>query len=113
MTSSPERRTLVIGAIVVLFVAWQVLVPAAALFAPRPARVGWQMYSALPDLPRAWLLDAAGNETPVDVSRLFAENRAEIDYTASLRAGLCDVPGTVTVRLWEADKLSPELIECP
>jgi hypothetical protein len=71
------------------------------------------MYSALPDLPRAWLLDAAGNETPVEVSPLFAENRAEIDHAAALRAGLCNLPGVVAVRLWEVDKPSPENIECP
>jgi hypothetical protein len=113
MTAAWERRTLITAAFVVLFMAWQLLVPAAMLFTQRPARFGWQMYSALPDLPRAWLLDAAGQETSVEVSSLFAENRAEIDYAAALRAGLCDLPGTAAVKLWEADKPSPELIECP
>jgi hypothetical protein len=111
MTRS-DRRTLVIGAIIVLFVAWQVLVPAAMLFAHRPARAGWQMYSALPDLPRAWVVDASGHEQPVVVSPLFAENRAEIDYAAALGAGLCDVSGAVAVKVWEADQPAPELIEC-
>jgi hypothetical protein len=113
MTAFRERRTQIIAAFVVLFVAWQLLVPAAMLFAQRPARFGWQMYSALPDLPRAWLLDAAGHETAVEVSTLFAKDRAEIDYAAALRAGLCDLPGTVAVKLWEPDAASPELIECP
>ena len=112
MTALRERRTQIIAAFVVLFVAWQLLVPAAMLFSQRPARFGWQMYSALPDLPQAWLLDAAGHETAVDVPSLFAKSRAEIDYAAALRAGLCAVPGTVAVRLWEADRPVPELIEC-
>jgi hypothetical protein len=111
MTPS-DRRTLVIGAIIVLFVAWQVLVPAGMLFAHRPARAGWQMYSALPELPRAWLVDATGHEEPVQVSSLFAESRAEIDYAAALRAGLCGVSGAVAVKLWAPDEPAPELIEC-
>lgn len=113
MTARSDRRTLIAAAFVVLFVAWQLLVPAGMLFAERPARFGWQMYSALPDLPQAWLLDGAGHETPVDVSLVFAESRAEIDYAAALVGGLCDVPGTVAVRLWEPDERSPELIDCP
>lgn len=113
MTARWERRTLITAAFVVLFVAWQLLVPAGMLFAERPARFGWQMYSALPDLPQAWLIDGAGHETPVDVSSLFAESRAEIDYAAALRAGLCDLPGAITVKLREADRPSPELIKCP
>jgi hypothetical protein len=113
MTARWDRRTRITAALVVLFVAWQLLVPAAMLFTQRPARFGWQMYSALPDLPRAWLLDAAGRETPVELSPQFAEARAEIDYGAALRAGLCNLPGTVAVKLWEPDEPSPELIECP
>ena len=113
MTARWDRRTRITAVLVALFVAWQLLVPAAMLFAQRPARLGWQMYSALPDLPQAWLLDAAGHETAVEVPSLFAKSRAEIDYAATLRAGLCDLPGTVAVKLWEADEPSPELIECP
>jgi hypothetical protein len=113
MTAGRDGGTVIAAVFVVFFVAWQLLVPAAMLFAERPARFGWQMYSAQPDLPRAWLLDAAGHETRVDVSLVFAESRAEIDYAAALRGGLCDVPGTVAVRLWEPDEPSPELIECP
>lgn len=113
MTAALDRRTLIAAVFVVLFLAWQLLVPAAMLFMQRPARFGWQMYSALPDLPRAWLLDAAGRDTAVDVSTLFAKDRAEIDYAVALRAGLCDLPGTVAVKLWRPDEPSPELIECP
>lgn len=113
MTATFDRRTLITAAFLVLFVAWQLLIPAAMLLTQRPARFGWQMYSALPDLPQAWLLDAAGHETAVEVSPLFAKSRAEIDYAAALRAGLCDLPGTVAVKLWEPDEASPELIECP
>lgn len=113
MTIGWDRRTRITAILIALFVAWQLLVPAAMLFMQRPARFGWQMYSALPGLPRAWLLDAAGRETAADISTLFAKDRAEIDYAAVLRAGLCDLPGTVAVKLWEPDEPSPELIECP
>jgi hypothetical protein len=97
---------------VVMFMAWQLLVPAAMLFAHRPARFGWQMYSALPDLPEAWVVDAAGDETRVELGMLFAESRAEIDYAAALRAGLCDLPGAVAVKVREPDEPSPQQIAC-
>jgi hypothetical protein len=113
MTTGWDLRTRITAAFVVLFIAWQLLLPAAMLFAHRPARFGWQMYSALPDLPEAWLVDAAGHETQVELGPLFAENRAEIDYAAALRAGLCELPGAAAVKVREPAQPSPELIECP
>ena len=113
MTIGRKRSSRLVAAAIALFVAWQLLMPAALLFANRPAPFGWQMYSALPDLPRAWVLDAEGRESPVDLRTLFAETRAEIDYAAALRAGLCNLPAVVAVKVQEPERPSPELIECP
>ena len=105
-----DRRTLAAAVFVTLFVVVQFAVPAVALFGPRPARGGWQMYSAFPDVPSVWLVDAAGNETQVDANQFFAQLRAEIDFAAALRAGVCDASGAVAVKL--SSHGTTELVEC-
>jgi hypothetical protein len=110
-TMSWDRRTLAAAALVALFVVVQFAVPAAALFGHRPARGGWQMYSAFPDVPSVWLIDAAGHETQVDATQFFAQLRAEIDFAAALRAGVCDASGAVAVKLSDS-RGTTEVIEC-
>ena len=73
------------------WLAVQLLVPALALVGPRPSPFGWQMYSSLPQVPDAWTVDADGTVSAVDVQAFFTVPRAEIDYVAALRAGLCEV----------------------
>ena len=90
----------------------QVLVPVVALFGPRPGRFAWQMYSALPDVPRAWTVAADGSEQPVDLDALFAVQRAEIDYAAVLRTGLCDADRCAGGQDPGRRRDEPELIAC-
>lgn len=105
-----DRQTIAAAVFVALFVVVQFTVPAVALFGPRPARGGWQMYSAFPDVPTVWLIDAAGHETQVDADRMFAQLRAEIDFAAALRAGVCDASGAVAVKL--SSREGTEVVEC-
>lgn len=107
-----NRRTIAVAAFVAAFLVWQLAVPTAALFAPRPQRFGWQMYSAFPDLPKAWVVNAAGAETPVEVKQFFGQIRGEIDFAAALRAGLCDASGAVAVKVSDP-RGTTEVIECP
>jgi hypothetical protein len=88
---------------VAAFLVVQLAVPTVALFGPRPARFAWQMYSALPPVPEASVVWADGHEEPVDLSSLFAVQRAEIDYAAVLRAGLCGATGAAAVRIKLSD----------
>ena len=70
------------------------------------------MYSAFPDVPSVWLIDAGGNESQVDANQYFAQLRAEIDFAAALRAGACAASGAVAVKL--VDSLgATEVVECP
>jgi hypothetical protein len=111
----PERlsaRATIVAVLVAAFLAIQLVVPATALFGPRPARFAWHMYSALPEVPRAWTVGADGDEQPVDLGSLFAVQRAEIDYAAVLRAGLCDATGAAAVKIQLTDTAPSELIEC-
>jgi hypothetical protein len=112
VVSAPaSRRTMIVGVLVAAFLCLQLAVPAVALFGPRPGRFAWQMYSALPDLPQAWVVEADGDERLVDLTRLFAVRRAEIDYVAVMRAGLCDATGAAAVRIQPAHAPS-ELVAC-
>jgi hypothetical protein len=106
-----SRRSYVAATVVVLFLVWQLAMPTAALFGPRPERFGWQMYSAFPELPKAWTIDAKGAETSVEVKQFFGQLRAEIDFAAALRAGLCDATGAVAVRVADP-RGTTEVIEC-
>jgi len=105
-----NRLTLVLASLAVFLVS-QFAAPTAALFGPRPERFGWQMYSAFPDLPKAWVVDASGVATPVEVKHFFAQLRAEIDFAAALRAGLCDASGAVAVKVSDP-RGTTEVIEC-
>jgi hypothetical protein len=93
------RRTALTAAFVVAFVVIQLVVPAVALFGSRPAPFGWQMYAAMPQLPRAWVVDTQGTETPVDLFTLFATQRAEVDYASALERHLCDRTDAAAVRV--------------
>jgi hypothetical protein len=108
----PDRRTLAVSVVIVAFLLVQIAVPVVALFGPRPGRFAWQMYSALPDVPRAWTVASDGTEQPVDLDALFAVRRAEIDYLTVLRTGLCDATGAHAVRIEASDGDEPELIAC-
>ena len=105
-------RTLAAAAFIGMYILWQVVVPASALLASRPARFGWQMYSARPDLPKAWATDASGLETPIDMEQVFAQVRAEIDFSAALRSAVCASSGAVAVRIQDPQRAGPELLTC-
>ena len=94
-------RAHLISAAIVAVVAFQLLVPVIALLADRPARFGWQMYSAMPELPHVWLVDRAGAESAVDLSRYFSVQRAEVDYRQAVLDGLCSVTDAAGVRIEE------------
>jgi hypothetical protein len=106
-------RQMAVFALVAAFVAMQLLIPAVALFESRPARFGWQMYSALPRLPQAWVIDSDGNQRPVDLTDLFAVRRAEIDYEDVLRAGLCVATGAAAIRIQGSAGAEMETLTCP
>lgn len=105
-------RTLAVAAFVALFLMWQLVVPTVALFGPRPERFGWHMYSTVPDLPKAWIVDALGAEAPVEVREFFGKLRAEIDFAAALRAGLCDASGANAVKVVDRSGAT-EVVDCP
>lgn len=107
----PTRES-VIAVLIAAFLVVQLAVPVVALFGPRPSRFAWQMYSALPPVPEAWAIDADGNETAIELGTLFAVQRAEIDYEAVLRSGLCDTVEAAAIRIVGLADGRSETIRC-
>lgn len=107
-----DRRSLLLRAIIVAFLAAQLVVPMVGLFGPRPARFAWQMYSAMPPVPQAWAIAKDGSETAVDLGALFAVQRAELDYPSILREGLCDATGASAIRMAVPGELDEQTFSC-
>ena len=107
-----SRSALPAALFIVAWLAVQLLVPAIALVGPRPSPFGWQMYSSLPQLPDAWTVDANGALSAVDIQALFTVPRAEIDYVAALRAGLCEVSDAEAIIIRAPAAAEPERVPC-
>lgn len=95
MVSGARRRLIVV--VVIVIAAVQVGVPMRTLFDPRSSRFGWQMYSSLSLLPVVQIEDAAGELSPIDVSPLIADPRAEIHWAEPLAELICHDDEVVAV----------------
>jgi hypothetical protein len=100
------------AAIVIGWLAVQLALPTLGLLGPRPAPFAWQMYSTLRALPEAWTVDADGERHEVNIQELFAVPRAEIDYVAALRAGLCGATDAEAILIRASSTGEVERIEC-
>jgi hypothetical protein len=109
-----SAREKLLTAVIVLHLAIQVTVPVWQLSAPRPARFGWQMYSAL-NMPRQYVVvKADGTSSVVDLGRYVAQLRAELDLRDILPRAVCARdPDAVEVTF----RVLPELVDrsyrCP
>ena len=77
-SSDWSARDRVVAAVVVTYLALQLIVPAVLLFFPRPQRFGWQMFTAAPVIPRLVLHRTTGRRDTVDINRYFAVRRPEL-----------------------------------
>ena len=73
-----------------LFLAIQIAVPIVKLTSPRPARFGWQMWSARKKFPQFFLVKG-DRKWPANLSPYIAWSRGEMDFTSALPAHLCRV----------------------
>lgn len=89
----------------------QIGVPVAGLFAERPDRFGWHMYSTLNPAPEASVEDASGDLSPVDVAALIADPRAEIRWSGPLADVLCQDESVVAVVV--SDREGTSRVPCP
>lgn len=72
-----------------LLLLTQFALPAALLWAPRPARWGWQMYSTVAPPLELSLVAADGNTTLLDSGDYLGWNRGEIDTSSVLPPFVC------------------------
>lgn len=90
------RSRFLLGAIA-LFVVVQMTLSALALLGPRPGRFGWQMFTGSVSVPAVWVERQSGNLEWVDIDRLIAYGRPEVDFTNALVQSLCAQADTVGV----------------
>lgn len=90
-----SAQNMLVALFVIAFIVIQLAVPVLALAQPRPARYGWQMYTAVPSLPRVTVEDADGRTQSVDVTDLVARGRAAADFSAALVDHLCETTDIV------------------
>lgn len=96
-----------------LFVLIQTGVPLAKLFAPRPARFGWQMFTAKPQRVRFTLVMRDGTQKPVDLARYVGLSRGEVSLENALPRHLCRVvPDVASVQITAPNSKQPRVHPC-
>lgn len=96
-----------------LFLLIQTAVPLAQLWASRPARFAWQMYSAKPQPTRFSLVMRDGTRKPANLGPYVAQARGEVNLEHALPPHLCRVvPDLASVLITPPDSHSPRVYQC-
>ncbi len=107
-------KSVVAAAFFTLFLSIQIGVPLIRLWAPRPARFGWQMFSARQQRPRFSLVLRDGTSRPVNLGPYVAQSRGEVDLENALPPHLCrTVPDVASVQITAPDAEQPRVYPCP
>jgi hypothetical protein len=102
------------AAFFVLFLLIQVGVPLLRLWSPRPARFGWQMFSASPQQIAFSLVLRDGTSQPVSLGRYVAQSRGEVDLEDRLPPHLCRVvPDVASVEITKPGSTQRRVYRCP
>jgi hypothetical protein len=89
-TAGARRRRAAAASFFVAFLAIQLAVPIVQLlWAPRPARFGWQMYSVVSAQPRFELIMRDGATRSLDISPYVTSMRGDVPLARFLPAHLC------------------------
>jgi hypothetical protein len=98
----------------VLFILIQTGVPLVRLWAPRPARFGWQMFTARRQSTRFTLVMRDGTRRPANLALYVVRSRGEMDLEEALPRHLCRVvPDVASVQISAPDSKQPRVYECP
>ena len=102
------------AAFFMLFLLIQTAVPLVQLWAPRPARFGWQMFSARQQSARFSLVLRDGTAQPAKLDLYVAQSRGEVDLGKALPRHLCRVvPDLAAVQITAPDSKQPRVYKCP
>lgn len=89
----------------------QLAVPGVAFFNEPPARLGWQMYSGLGDLPQIRVKTVDGAVREVAFTDVVASRRPELNWPEHLPAHVCRaIPDAASVDLIYAE--AAQSFEC-
>jgi hypothetical protein len=113
---APGPRPPLAATFFVAFLLVQLAVPAYMLTQPRPARFGWQMYSAVrPDVVGGafHIEDARGEASPVVRSLHVARARLEVDYLEVLPPYLCEVVAGAAAVVYRRGDTVTHRYPCP
>lgn len=94
-----SRQKVFVAMFAAAFMVVQLAVPILALAGPRPARFGWQMYTALVSFPEVSVEGADGRITSVDVAGLVASGRADANFSTAIAEHLCRTTSATAVHL--------------
>jgi|SRR4051812_3390624 len=112
------RRTapsiLIAACFFVVFLAAQILIPLAQLvWAPRPARFGWQMYSVESEAPRFELILRNGVTKPLDITPYVTSLRGDVPLARFLPRHLCTLfPNAAAVHYQMANGSQAGTFQC-
>lgn len=84
-STRPAVRPLVVGIVVL-----QLAVPGMTLFQEPPARLGWQMYSGIGELPKINVKTVDGAFREVPFGDIGATRRGELSWSKYLPAHICE-----------------------
>lgn len=96
---TPRTRRLRDGVIIALLVTMMVGVPLLGLLSPRPARLGWQMYTVAHDAPRAWSLTDVGVAEPIEIVERFAVLRGDLPDATAVALAACRLVDATRIRV--------------
>jgi hypothetical protein len=108
-----SAKAIAIAAFFVLFLSIQTAVPLVKLFEPRPARFGWQMFTAKPQRVRFTLVMHDGTKKPVDLRQYVGHSRGEVSLESALPQHLCRVvPNVDAVQITAVDSNASRVHPC-
>jgi hypothetical protein len=117
-TIAPNRRSANARIFTVVFfvgfVLLQLITPVAQLlWAPRPARFGWQMFSIVAPPPVFTLVRDDGTSSAVDIKPYVISLRGDVPLAQFLPPHLCRVvPHVVAVRIQPSNVDQVEVYRC-
>jgi hypothetical protein len=86
----PNPRRMLAAGFMIVFLAIQIAVPLIQLvWAPRPARFGWQMYSVVSAAPHFELILRDGATRTLDIAPYVTSMRADVPIAHFLPPHLC------------------------
>ncbi len=77
------------GGIAALILVAMIGIPFTRLFAERPQRFGWQMYTVAHEAPKAWAIAPGGKLVPLDMVERFAILRGDLPDADAVALAMC------------------------